>query len=164
MTETIDRFDGEYRFLSNFWMPSISEHADVHWLECGGHTWKSAEHAYQAMKFDQHGIAMAIANASSPGLAKRLANAYSMHIRPEWYNNSYKFKIMKLILKSKFDCKIKLLDNKTLREKLEDTYPAVLVEGNTWGDRFWGVYRGKGENHLGKLLMELRLSYMSTTD
>lgn len=29
-------------------------------------------------------------------------------------------------------------------------------EGNTWGDKFWGVCDGEGENHLGKLLMEVR--------
>lgn len=31
-----------------------------------------------------------------------------------------------------------------------------LIEGNTWGDTFWGVCRGKGENNLGKILMRLR--------
>ena len=31
------------------------------------------------------------------------------------------------------------------------------MEGNTWGDRFWGVDGGEGENHLGGLLMKIRL-------
>ena len=31
-----------------------------------------------------------------------------------------------------------------------------IVEENTWGDTFWGVCKGVGENHLGKLLMEIR--------
>ena len=31
-----------------------------------------------------------------------------------------------------------------------------LVEGNTWGDRFWGVCGGVGLNWLGRLLMQVR--------
>lgn len=31
-----------------------------------------------------------------------------------------------------------------------------LIEGNWWGDKFWGIYNGEGENHLGKLLMKIR--------
>ena len=31
-----------------------------------------------------------------------------------------------------------------------------LVEGNTWGDKVWGVCDGVGENNLGKTLMRIR--------
>jgi hypothetical protein len=31
-----------------------------------------------------------------------------------------------------------------------------LIEGNFWGDVFWGVCNGVGKNHLGKILMEVR--------
>jgi predicted NAD-dependent protein-ADP-ribosyltransferase YbiA (DUF1768 family) len=31
-----------------------------------------------------------------------------------------------------------------------------LVEYNYWGDLYWGVCRGEGENHLGRILMEIR--------
>ncbi len=43
-----------------------------------------------------------------------------------------------------------------LREKLLATGDRKLVEGNTWGDTFWGVCRGNGKNHLGKILMKIR--------
>jgi predicted NAD-dependent protein-ADP-ribosyltransferase YbiA (DUF1768 family) len=43
-----------------------------------------------------------------------------------------------------------------LKEKLLATGGAVLVEGNTWGDTFWGVYKRNGMNHLGRLLMKVR--------
>ena len=36
------------------------------------------------------------------------------------------------------------------------TGKATLVEGNSWGDTFWGVCRGKGKNMLGKILMRVR--------
>ena len=43
-----------------------------------------------------------------------------------------------------------------LRKKLLATGDEELIEGNWWGDTFWGVCRGKGDNHLGKILMEVR--------
>ena len=43
-----------------------------------------------------------------------------------------------------------------LKEKLLATGDAYLEEGNTWGDRIWGVYQGQGENRLGKILMKIR--------
>lgn len=43
-----------------------------------------------------------------------------------------------------------------LNAKLQETGDAELIEGNYWGDRFWGVCDGVGENHLGKLLMRVR--------
>ena len=39
---------------------------------------------------------------------------------------------------------------------LLDTGGAVLIEGNTWNDTFWGACNGKGLNHLGRILMTLR--------
>jgi predicted NAD-dependent protein-ADP-ribosyltransferase YbiA (DUF1768 family) len=39
---------------------------------------------------------------------------------------------------------------------LIDTGDQELIEGNWWGDVIWGVCNGKGENHLGKILMEVR--------
>jgi predicted NAD-dependent protein-ADP-ribosyltransferase YbiA (DUF1768 family) len=39
---------------------------------------------------------------------------------------------------------------------LLETGDAELIEGNDWGDTFWGVCGGKGNNFLGKLLMEVR--------
>jgi len=31
-----------------------------------------------------------------------------------------------------------------------------LVEGNDWGDTYWGQCKGRGQNHLGKLIMRIR--------
>jgi predicted NAD-dependent protein-ADP-ribosyltransferase YbiA (DUF1768 family) len=43
-----------------------------------------------------------------------------------------------------------------LRQRLLDTGDQDLVEGNTWGDTFWGVCRGQGSNWLGRILMDVR--------
>ena len=39
---------------------------------------------------------------------------------------------------------------------LIQTGDSVLIEGNTWGDRVWGVCNGVGENRLGRILMKIR--------
>jgi predicted NAD-dependent protein-ADP-ribosyltransferase YbiA (DUF1768 family) len=45
-----------------------------------------------------------------------------------------------------------------LRARLLATGTALLREGNWWRDTFWGVDQrtGAGQNHLGRLLMEIR--------
>jgi len=48
------------------------------------------------------------------------------------------------------------LYRKHILERLLATGDQELIEGNTWGDRFWGVCDGEGQNQLGRLLMELR--------
>lgn len=50
----------------------------------------------------------------------------------------------------------KFTRNADLRRRLLETGDAELVEGNTWGDRFWGVCDGEGENHLGRVLIKVR--------
>lgn len=42
------------------------------------------------------------------------------------------------------------------REKLILTWPMYLEETNGWGDMYWGVYHGQGQNKLGMFHMEIR--------
>ena len=51
--------------------------------------------------------------------------------------------------------------NVELKRKLIGTGNIELIEGNTWKDTFWGVYKGKGRNELGKILMEIRATFMN---
>lgn len=46
--------------------------------------------------------------------------------------------------------------NPELCEKLLNTGDAYIEETNKWGDTFWGVSKGIGENNLGKILMGIR--------
>ena len=43
-----------------------------------------------------------------------------------------------------------------LGDALVSTGTEELIEGNTWGDTFWGVCNGKGANTLGQMLMIIR--------
>jgi predicted NAD-dependent protein-ADP-ribosyltransferase YbiA (DUF1768 family) len=69
-------------------------------------------------------------------------------VRPDW--DDTKINTMLTLLRQKFAL------GSELAKKLLDTGNRDLVEGNTWGDTFWGVCKGQGENMLGKLLMQVR--------
>lgn len=141
---TIDSFSGQYRFLSNFFLCRV-------WYD--GLDYPSVEHAYQAQKLspDDRWIMRINGLARSPGKAKRLG-AMAHRTQPNWSWddwNSRKVQIMDSCLRSKFQ-------DFHLGRKLLDTGDCDLVAGNTWGDTFWGVCDGVGDNMLGKLLMKIR--------
>lgn len=137
MTE-ISNFRGHYEFLSNF---SVSP------IEFGNNKFRTVEHAYQCQKTCDYRWYQLIRNAKTPAMAKRLGR--QVPIRDDW--DEIKLEVMAYCLNLKFE-------DKALRAKLVDTGQATLIEGNTWGDTFWGVCKGKGENHLGRLLMQIRNS------
>lgn len=134
----IDRFDGtKFRFLSNFYMcPVIYE----------GIRYPSSEHAYQAAKSLDMEVRQRIANLSTPGKAKKAGR--QINIRQDW--EAVKYDVMSEIVLEKF------LQNPDIKQKLIDTGDEELIEGNTWGDQWWGVCNGVGENMLGKILMRVR--------
>jgi ribA/ribD-fused uncharacterized protein len=132
----ISEFRGEYRWLSNF------QEVDIYY---DGMYYPTTEHAYQASKTLNLRVRRMIANAPTPGQARKLGQTIEM--RPDWCN--VRLKVMEDITRLKFK-------NSDLKEKLLATEDQELVEGNTWGDMFWGVCEGKGENHLGKILMKIR--------
>ena len=43
-----------------------------------------------------------------------------------------------------------------LKNKLLETGDSELIEGNVWGDTFWGICNGQGSNMLGVLLTYVR--------
>ncbi len=140
----ISEFQGENRFLSNFW-PCYIEHV----IEGKLYKFPSTEHAYQASKFLDLNLHSYFADSSvSSGAAKKAARKNVKKIRPDW--DEIKIDVM---------CKLttdKYTRNPDLKYKLLCTYDKLLIEGNTWNDTFWGVCRGKGENNLGKILMYVR--------
>lgn len=132
----IANFSGYYGFLSNF---SYSP------IEVEGLNYRTVEHAFQAYKTLDTSWRERIRLAPSPGAAKRLGRQCPK--RSDW--DDQRVRAMKFFLELKFR-------NPSLMEKLLKTAPQELVEGNTWGDTFWGVCKGEGQNMLGKLLMEIR--------
>jgi ribA/ribD-fused uncharacterized protein len=134
--KTIDSFKGEFGFLSNFY-PSPMNVLGLHFA--------TVEHYFQACKMISNEDFEAVRTARSPGIAKRLGRAKTR--RPDW--DYMKDGIMLGALRIKFH-------NPVFRDQLLATGDRQLVEGNTWGDQYWGVSNGKGVNRLGMLLMQVR--------
>ena len=135
----ISSFSGEYRWLSNFWLVKVSPLDDRI-------VYPSVEHAYQAAKTDNLSDRVIISNLSTPGKAKRFGR--TLTIRKDWDN--IKEDVMLISLRCKF------VFGSELAFQLIQTKDAYLEEGNSWGDVFWGICNGIGENRLGKLLMQVR--------
>lgn len=144
--EPIRGFSGPYSFLSNF-APCVI-------LPRPGSDLPPAptvEHAYQASKTLDADQQLAILTAATPGKAKRLGAKATL--RPDWLD--IRVELMERLLAQKFQMP------GTLASQLIDTYPAALVEDNSWGDTFWGVCNNKGQNRLGELLMARRAELIS---
>lgn len=134
----ITSFQGEYRFLSNFWPATV---------RFAGETYPTVEHAYQAAKFDDHTTRELCRNAPTPGTAKRIGRTHVL--RYSWH--AERETIMLNLVMQKFD------RHPELKMLLAATKNAQLIEGNRWNDRFWGECPlGTGENKLGKILMQVR--------
>lgn len=145
----ITSFSGEYRFLSNFYPSDV---------EFEGKTYPTVEHAYQAAKSNDQAVRQWILESSTAGFAKQYGRSISA--RDDWQD--VKLSIMKRLLEKKFY-------NLGLREKLLATGVNTLVEGNYWHDNTWGSCTcdkcgNKGENQLGKLLMDVRASLIGSTN
>ena len=136
----ITKFDGKHAFLSNFF-PCV--------IEWDGHVFATVEHAYQAAKTDNLADKIAIQQAKTPGQAKRLGR--SVTLNEHWEKE--KVRVMKSLVKLKFA-------KPSFRQMLMDTGTEKLIEGNTWGDKFWGAVLEDGlwvgDNMLGRILMKVR--------
>lgn len=132
-------FQGPFRFLSNFWTVP-------HGIFFEGERYPTVEHAYQACKTEVPRERLEIRRAFTPGAAKALGR--DVTLRWDWMEQRIFY--MEGLLRQKFK------RGSGLASQLQQTGSADLVEGNTWGDTFWGRCQGKGKNNLGLLLMEIR--------
>ena len=137
MPDIITRFRGPFKFLSNLYATPITYK---------GHTYCCLEAAYQAQKSLDSTIHARFANIRLPYKARGMGQRIKT-IRPDWFD--IRISIMEELLYIKFS-------HPQLKEWLQCTGQSKIVECNTWGDTFWGIYNGVGENHLGTLLMKVR--------
>lgn len=113
----------------------------------------SAENFYQAMKLpkDRVDLRSEIAAMSSFKSKTAIRDKTKYLWREDW-NKELGIKAMKMALKHKFK------EGTSWARKLSLTEDWEIVEWNNWGDVFWGkdIVTRLGENHLGKILMEIR--------
>lgn len=148
----IDKFEGRFRFLSNFY-PCKIEHKGI--------TYPSVEHYYVAMKVTEMQLIDGkyytaadfremLPKVKEPGDVKKLGQR--IKVRKDW--DEKKFGFMEWGVREKFK-------DDYLAELLLSTGEQDLIEGNWWHDIYWGVCTcnkcaDKGENNLGKILMTVR--------
>jgi ribA/ribD-fused uncharacterized protein len=143
----IDKFEGRYHFLSNFYLCKV-EHQGI--------VYPSVEHFYVAMKSNDEQLVDGkyyttgdlrefVSTIPTATEVKRFGR--KLKLRKDW--DTKKIEVMNFGVREKFK-------NELLKKLLLETGKEELIEGNWWNDKFWGVCDGKGENHLGKILMEVR--------
>jgi ribA/ribD-fused uncharacterized protein len=148
----INKFEGRWGFLSNFY-PCQIEHKGI--------TYPSLEHYYVALKITEmqfidgsyytaSDLREIISKIPSPSEVKKLGR--KLKVRTDWDDKKLDF--MKWGVKEKFK-------NEKLADLLLSTGDSELIEGNWWHDNFYGKCfcpkcNGSGENHLGKILMNIR--------
>jgi len=138
MITIIDSFKDNYDFLSNFYPVTINYE---------GEYYPSVENAYQSQKTADLELRKMFTICTARQ-AKRLGKNIELTCKYDW-------EVYKLVLMERL-CNQKFMEYKDLQLKLVNTFPALLVEGNTWGDIYWGKCNGIGENHLGIILMRIR--------
>lgn len=145
---------GAFGFLSNFYPAAI---------ELDGREWPHVEAYYQSRKSLNPDYQAWILKSPSPSWAKFAGDSRVGHprqakkswfrkhpqdLREDWEDR--KLEVMEQALAAKFQ------QNPALGRLLDRTAPAELIEDSP-KDAFWGVgVDGRGTNHLGRLLMELR--------
>lgn len=130
----INSFRDKYYFLSNMY-----PHSGIG---------KSVEHYFQAAKSTSPEDYQYVVDAVDGYEARTRGKKILM--RDDW--SKCKEDVMYEEIGVKFYC------YPSLAKLLLDTGDEELVEGNTWGDRYWGVdiRTNVGENKLGKILMKIR--------
>ena len=131
----IREFQGNHRWLSNFTLVEVT---------LDGIKYPSTENAYQAAKTLNAEQRKQFETITS-GQAKRAGRR--VDVRADW--DDVKLAVMEDLTRQKYT-------QEPFRSKLLATGSRVIQEGNAWGDTFWGICKGVGKNHLGKLIMKVR--------
>lgn len=127
------KFRDHYWFLSNMYPCTIA---------CNTLSFTCVEAAFQACKCPERAQEFVGLDGFA---AKKLGK--QVPLRADW--NEVKVGYMRALLKRKFK------QNPNLLAQLREI-KGPIVENNDWGDTYWGVCKGKGQNVLGKLLEEIR--------
>jgi len=134
--KNIAGFVAEYRWLSNYFLCRV---------EWEGRVYGSAEAAYHSGKYLR--AERDVFTTLEPDLARKLSRV-KPYDTAAW--EARQVPTMREVVWAKFS------QNPELAKKLLATGDRYLEETNWWGDKFWGVYRGEGQNLLGKIIMDTR--------
>lgn len=102
-----------------------------------GLRYPTVEHACQAQESLDPEVRRQLAELATPGRAKRAGQRVALRAD----GDDVRIPIMTELLRLKFA-------DPELGQRLLAAGTAELIEGNSWGDRFWGVCEGEGQNWL----------------
>ena len=111
----------------------------------------TSEHAFQYLKYIHTNpeIANEIKNSLSPYQARIIAHQNKLTRDPNW--SKIKYEVMKKVIR------LKVQQNPMVKEALINTEDYLICELCIDEDTDWGIDKNNnGENHLGKILMEIR--------
>lgn len=143
----IRSFTGQYEFLSNGF--PLAVHIPNYWDQARAasfHTFHTREAAFQATKTRSLVHVNHLISEFDPLRAIRYGRQIPLI-------EGWRFKRIDCMYNVVLRC---VLQNENLAQALLQTANDNLAHGNNWGDTFWGVYYGKGDNHLGRILMHCR--------
>lgn len=143
----ITEFKGEYDRLSSFYPVEVTIHNRVY---------PTVEQAYQSVKsYRESWKATCSSPRIKPGEIKR-ASRNLEDIRPD--RDRIKLSVMEYLVLQKFK-------QEPFRSKLLATGDLNIAEGNRRGDDFRGIClkKNKGQNHLGRMIMEVRKTLQAET-
>lgn len=134
----IDNFGYPYKFLSNYYETRI---------KYDGFIYQSAEAAFHAQKTLDLDNKIEFTKLSPP---ESKFKAKNMEIREDW--EFVKDSIMYSVVYNKFK------QRKDIKDRLLETKDSILIAGNTYNDKYWGVSQNdkKGYNKLGLILEKVR--------
>jgi ribA/ribD-fused uncharacterized protein len=119
-----------------------------HGFDLDGVHWRSVEHYFQAMKFEDPDEREKVQRAEHPGIARRLGRRRLVKIRRDWS------KVRRVIMTRATYTKCRT--HTEVAERLLDTGDRNIVE-TTLYDYFWGLGRDqRGNNVYGAVLMDVR--------
>lgn len=127
-------FRGHLAFLSNFAPAPITFE---------GLEYPTVEHAYQSAKTTDPVVRASFLGITAAEAKKR---GKTLKLPADW--DERKFDLMLTLLREKFR-------HPELAQRLVNA-PSPIVEENYWGDTYWGVCKGEGQNMLGRLLEQVR--------
>ncbi|MBX2808973.1 MAG: NADAR family protein [Cellvibrionaceae bacterium] len=141
------RIEKAIRF-SRFDQQHLLSTASAHSFMLEDRLWPTAEHYYQAHKFEGSAYAESIVTAATAQQAYQAGN--------RWFKrkvNGWKAKRRLWMTRALYR---KALEHEAVRDALLATADAQLIETSLY-DHYWGIGRDqRGENMLGKVWMDIR--------
>lgn len=163
MIQKIEKYEDEYRWLSNFVDCPITISGEFFGVQVDPpEKYASVEHAYQAFKSKdpevrkkfQYGVKVIKGKTPKGELvvgplkaneAKKAGR--NIQCRGDW--DQIKVEVMRALKRQKYS-------KQPFRRLLLATGDAEIIHGVWWNDTFWGVRYGIGKNIDGRLTMDIR--------